>query len=259
MLTVTIDGKKTQVKPDTTILHAARQVGVDIPTLCHHEALEGYASCRVCIVEVKRGNRTRVVTACNYPVQEDGLEVLTNTERILNDRKVIVQMLLARCWDSPVVREFAARLGITDTPFEKNHGEECILCGLCVNVCRDLIGAAAIGFESRGVERKVGVPFHLASDACIGCGACVYVCPTQCIKMEDLPEKRVIEQWKGEYPLLQCKECGARFGTARQLAFLLDRLSSVKEYLEKCPRCRTRDYTEQLAKYEGSVKQEGVR
>ena len=121
ILNIKIDGKPIQVKYGTTVLEAARRLGIEIPTLCYHPALEPYGACRVCIVEVKRGKRTRVVTACNYPIQDDGLEVYTNPERIQRDRKVVIEMLLARCWSSPVIREFAARFGIYDTDLEKTE------------------------------------------------------------------------------------------------------------------------------------------
>lgn len=250
MFQITIDGRKTQVAPETTVMQAARQVGIEIPNLCHHEALEAYATCRVCIVEVKVGNRVRVVTACNYPIQAEGTEVFTDSERIRKDRKIVVELLLARCWDSPILREFAAKLGVTDTPFEKESGEQCILCGLCVNVCKNLIKASAIGFEGRGPARIVSTPFHRLDEACIGCGACVYVCPTQCISMKDLPQHRVIDQWQGEYPLLECTSCGKKFGTAKQLKFLVDRLQYAREYVEKCPQCRFNETALQLGKLE---------
>ena len=160
--TLQIDGKPVSVPEGTTILEAGRKLGIEIPTLCHHPALEPYGVCRVCIVELKRGRRVRVVTACNFPVEEDGLEVSTNSERIQRDRRVVIELLLARCFSSPVIREFAARFGVFDTDLEKTEGEECILCGLCVNVCRDLIGQAAIGFESRGADRKTAAPFGRA-------------------------------------------------------------------------------------------------
>lgn len=241
MCTVKIDGKSVSVVEGTTILEAGRKLGIEIPSLCHHPALEPYGVCRVCIVELRRGKRVRVVTACNFPVQGDDLEVFTNSEMIQNDRRTVIELLLARCFSSPVVREFAARFGIFDTDLEKTLGEECTLCGRCVNVCRDLIGQAAIGFESRGSDRKTATPFRKPSEACIGCGACVYVCPTGCIKMEDLPTGRMIDRWMMELPALRCRVCGNGFGTMRQLELLKSRHPSIRLYLEKCPECRSKE------------------
>jgi formate hydrogenlyase subunit 6/NADH:ubiquinone oxidoreductase subunit I len=233
-----IDGKAVSVPEGTTVLEASRKVGIEIPTLCHHPALEPYGVCRVCIVEIKRGKRVRVVTACNFPIEGDGLEVSTNSERIQKDRRTVIELLLARCFSSPVIREFAVKFGVLDTDLEKTQGEECILCGLCVNVCRDLIKQAAIGFESRGADRKTSPPFGEPSEDCIGCGACVYVCPTGCIKMEDLPQERMIDRWMSLTPFFKCRSCGKSFGSVRQLELLKSRQPLVKSYLELCPECR---------------------
>jgi len=243
---VQIDGKPVAVPEGTTILEAGRQVGIEIPTLCHHPALEPYGVCRVCIVELKRGKRMRVVTACNFPIEADGLEISTNSERIRKDRRTVIELLLARCFSSPVVREFAARFGVFDTDLEKTEGEECLLCGLCVNVCRDLVGQSAIGFESRGADRRTAVPFGKPTEDCIGCGACVYVCPTGCIKMEDVRGERMIDRWMSLMPFLKCRRCGAGFGSVRHLELLKSRHAKVKAYLELCPQCRAQELGEAI-------------
>jgi predicted molibdopterin-dependent oxidoreductase YjgC len=183
MLTVTIDGKRVQVQKDTTILDAAKSIGISIPTLCHHEALEPYGACRLCTVEVTAGGRTRLVTACNYPIRDEGLEVKTRSEKVLKGRKMIVELLLARCPDVPVIRELADEMGIKKPRFRLKN-DECILCGLCVRVCRELVGVGAVGFMGRGIIREVDTPYHIDSDVCIGCGACAYLCPTGRMKME---------------------------------------------------------------------------
>lgn len=244
---VTIDGRTASVREGTTILDAGRAVGIEIPSLCFHPALEPYGVCRVCIVELRKGKRVRVVTACNFPIQEDGLVILTASERIVRDRRTVLELLLARCYSSPVVREFTARFGVFDTDLVKTEGEHCTLCGRCVNVCRDLIGQSAIGFESRGAERSTAVPFGKPTDACIGCGACVYVCPTSCIKMEDLPQDRVVDRWMTLAPILKCRRCGKGFGTVRELERLRSRHPLVKPYFEWCPECRARELGKSLA------------
>jgi formate hydrogenlyase subunit 6/NADH:ubiquinone oxidoreductase subunit I len=239
--TIRIDGRTVSVEEGTTILEAGRKLGIEIPTLCHHPALEPYGVCRVCIVELKRGKRVRIVTACNFPIQGDDLEVFTNSERIMKDRRVVIELLLARCYSSPVVREFAAHFGVFDTDLEKSPDEPCILCGLCVNVCRDLIGQAAIGFESRGSDRRTATPFGTPSDQCIGCGACVYVCPTGCIRMEDVLQDRMVDRWMSLMPVLKCRSCGRGFGTVRELELLRSRHPMIKPYFDNCPECRAKD------------------
>src|SRR5512136_2808512 len=111
MVNITIDGMAFQAKKDATILEVAREGGVEIPTLCYNEALGPEGRCRLCMVEIKRGSRTRLVTSCLYPVEE-GLQVQTQTEKVLRTRKMVLELLLARCPDSEVIRQMAGRMGV---------------------------------------------------------------------------------------------------------------------------------------------------
>ncbi|MCK4358441.1 MAG: (2Fe-2S)-binding protein [Candidatus Cloacimonetes bacterium] len=182
LVTLTIDGREVQAEKRTPLIKVAKKVGIKIPTLCYHEALEPYGVCRLCTVEVVRGKRTRFVTACNYPV-EDGIKVWTQSEKVIKIRKMVVETLLARCPNVKIIQDLAAEFGIKKSRFE-NLDEDCILCGLCVNICSQIVGENAIGFASRGIDREVDTPFAMPSDICIGCGACSWVCPTGAIKME---------------------------------------------------------------------------
>ena len=184
LIELTIDGQKVQIERDKTVLDAARKLNIYIPTLCHHEALEPYGACRLCLVEVTQGNRTRIVTSCNYPVS-DGLEVRTNTQKVVKLRRGIAELLLARCPNSEQVRAMAKKLGVATTPFKKSD-ESCILCGLCVRVCRDVMGIGAIGFVNRGSKREISTPFKEMSDVCVSCGACAFVCPTGAITLDKI-------------------------------------------------------------------------
>lgn len=186
MVTVTIDGRMAYVKHQTPILEVAKGLGIHIPTLCHHEALKSYGSCRLCVVEVVWDNRSKLVTSCNYPAEE-GLTVLTNSERIKNARKLVVELLLARCPNSPAVQQLATEMGVKSSQLKKIDDQWCILCGLCVRVCEEMVGVNAISFAGRGIERKIGTPFGIDSDVCIGCGSCTYICPTGCIEMVGKP------------------------------------------------------------------------
>jgi heterodisulfide reductase subunit A len=187
MIDVIIDGQPIAVEPDTTVLQAAQQLGISIPTLCHHPALEPYGACRLCTVEVTTGGRSRLVTSCNYPIRTE-MEVQTASAPVLKGRRVLAELLLARCPKVPAIQRLAADLGVTNVRFAAGD-ELCYLCGLCVRTCRELIGQSAISFIGRGVDREVGPPFLKFSDDCIACGACAFVCPTGAIKLEDITEK----------------------------------------------------------------------
>lgn len=192
MISITIDGKKIQVEEGATILQAAEKADIHIPTLCYHPLLEPYAACRVCVVEVDLRGEKDLVTSCNTQVR-NGMIVETASERALRARKLNVEMLMARAPAAEPVKKIAEDLGIEKTRFEiKDPNEKCILCGLCVRTCEDVVGANAISFINRGKDREVSPPFGEEAEACIGCSACAYFCPTEAITVEDLHGRKVI-------------------------------------------------------------------
>jgi coenzyme F420-reducing hydrogenase beta subunit len=178
-LKLLIDDHQIETDATTSILDAARFAGIYIPTLCHHPSLEPYGSCRLCTVEIEKNGRKRFVTACNYPVEE-GLRVMTCSPEVLDIRKMIAELLLARCPGEKRVQDLAREYGITELRF-KSDSEKCVLCGLCSRVCEELVGVSAINFQNRGTERGVGTPYGELSEDCIGCGACALVCPTNAV------------------------------------------------------------------------------
>ncbi|MCX7706942.1 MAG: 4Fe-4S dicluster domain-containing protein, partial [Anaerolineae bacterium] len=111
------------------------------------------------------------------------------------------------------------------------------LCGLCVRVCRDLVGAAAIGFIGRGAGREVGAPFRVQAEACIGCGACAAVCPTGAVRIEDRNGQRVLHTWNTVVPLKPCPSCGQPFAP-EPMAFLQALPDTVGHLWGLCPACR---------------------
>ena len=197
MITFKINGEEVQAEKGEYILQVAKKHGVDIPTLCHHEALEPAGMCRLCTVELFDGRRTRFVTACNYPIW-DGMEVFTDTEAVHRGRKLIVELLFARCRDVPVIIDLAKRYGIEEPRF-REEGDDCILCGLCVRICEKM-GNSAITLTGRGVDMKVDTPFHTQTEVCLGCGACASVCPTGHIKLEDI-STQVVGPIPSEYDM----------------------------------------------------------
>ncbi len=183
MITLTIDGKEIGVTEGTTILEAARMFGIEIPTLCYHPVLSAHGSCRLCSVEVVQRGWSRVVVSCLYPVAQ-GLEVKTNSERVLRLRRGIIELLLTRCPDSERIQALAQQLGVDKPRFERDE-HECILCGLCVRVCHEVSEKHLLNFVDRGFEKEVAAPFYEPPEECIACGGCAYVCPTGAIRIVD--------------------------------------------------------------------------
>ena len=183
MITFTINDRELQVEEGTTVLEAALDAGIRIPTLCYHKELSPYGACRLCLVEIAGGARPGIQAACLYRVIE-GLVVRTDTERVKTTRGVIFELLLARSPDSEKVKKLAEEYGVTATRIELDCEGTCILCGLCVRACAEVSQRHAIGVAYRGPKKKVQTPFGKISERCIGCGSCAYVCPTGSIEVE---------------------------------------------------------------------------
>ncbi|MGA9477464.1 MAG: 2Fe-2S iron-sulfur cluster-binding protein, partial [Desulfobacterales bacterium] len=181
MITFKLNGQTVQGDEGQYILQVADKYGVEIPTLCHHKALEPAGMCRLCTVELFDGRRSRFVTACNYPIWE-GMEVRTDSEAVHQGCKLIVELLLSRCPEVPLLQKLAKKYGIDKSRF-KTEDDTCILCGLCTRTC-ERIGANAISLTGRGVEMEVSTPYGDNTDACIACGACAFVCPTGHINLD---------------------------------------------------------------------------
>jgi NADH dehydrogenase/NADH:ubiquinone oxidoreductase subunit G len=170
-----INGLPVAVEEGTTLLEAARFLGIAIPTLCHMDGLSPYGACRLCVVEIGEGARARLVSSCTYPAQP-GLAVRTGSSRVMRARRMVLELLLASCPQSKTIQDLASAHGIRQQRFRQEH-EKCILCGLCVRMCEEQMMAKAIGFRGRGERRSIGTPFDERSEACRTCGGCMYVCP----------------------------------------------------------------------------------
>jgi heterodisulfide reductase subunit A len=196
MVVLTIDDRTVQVQEGTTLLEAARDLDIKIPTLCHHQLLEPFGACRMCLVEVTDGSNRQLMTSCNTNCRE-GMKVWTQSNHVTSARRLVLEMLLARWPNVPILKEYAADVDLKESRFvsEVREDEEdaCIRCGLCVRICDEVVGAEAISFSGRGVERHVSTPFDLESDACVACGACGLVCPTGHISFE-------VEDYRGRSP-----------------------------------------------------------
>lgn len=173
-VTIKIDGREVKAQEGTTILQAAKQVGIKIPTLCHDDRLAPYGACRLCSVEIVSGRKPKVVASCVYPVEE-GLVVDTESPRILKIRRVIMELLQAR---SPGLKEeWAERYGLDKAKLEREP-TFCILCGLCVRYCAEVKKANVLGFVGRGTGRQVVFFPEIALKACPSCKECFNICPT---------------------------------------------------------------------------------
>ena len=189
LIKIRIDGTEAEVTREMTLLEAAGQVGITIPTLCHHQALSPYGACRVCLVEVCHGDKTEIKTSCNTLVGP-GISVNTASERVLDARRIIVELLLARAPHAEPILDIARTLGVEKSRFAPRDSE-CILCGLCVRMCRERMGRSAISFAHRGIEREVVAPFSERSKVCQACGACASICPTNVVNLEEITDRKL--------------------------------------------------------------------
>lgn len=178
-VTLTIDGVKVKALKGTPLLDVAKKIGIEIPTLCHLSVVSSLGACRICSVAITTtGGRRRIVTSCNYPAEE-GLIVETKSKDVAKVRRKILELLLARCPKVVRIKNLAMLYGVKEPNlWVEDESEDCILCGLCVRVCSELIGVSAINFANRGVKRVITTPYNEFSEDCIGCGACAMVCPT---------------------------------------------------------------------------------
>ncbi len=199
-ITLTIDDQIIQVAPGTTILEAARSIGIDIPTLCVHEATTPNALCRTCVVEVEG---MRVLAASCVTQANEGMQVYTHSERVERSRRTILEMLAASTdlSESPEIQTMLEDYRVNksrfpdtvmrkqsvldDNPMYIRDYEKCILCWRCVQVCaQDAQHTFAINFSGRGYETRIATFYDqpLPLSTCVFCGQCIAICPTNALK-----------------------------------------------------------------------------
>jgi heterodisulfide reductase subunit A len=236
-VTLTIDGVPVKVDRGTTILQAANSINIKIPTLCYHEALSPYGACRLCVVEIMKDGRKKIQTSCVY-LAEHGCEVKTSTPELDNIRRTIIELILARAPRSGKVQEMAKKLGVGKTRFVPRD-DDCILCGLCVRMCAERMGASVIGFAGRGDRRKISTPFDVESQKCLVCGACFSVCPSASERLKKLSVRPPM-------PLLDEFDQGLRSRSVIRIPFpqavpnaaIIDREHCVHFVSDKCSICQ---------------------
>lgn len=173
---LTIDGQKVSAAEGMTLLEAAQQAGISIPTLCHHEKLVPYGGCRLCMVEVEDRGWTKLAVSCVYEVAPD-LIVTTQSDKLGRIRKGIVELLLAHAPDAPQLAELAREYGADKNRFEQD-ASFCVHCGLCVRYCAEVVGKHAVGFIDRGIRKEISFIPEIAARECNACKECFPLCPT---------------------------------------------------------------------------------
>lgn len=251
MPTIVIDGRTVVAREGAYVLEAARAAGVNIPTLCQHEAVEPSGACRLCMVDVTFPDWNgwyKIVAACLFPVAE-GMIVVTDSERVVATRKVTLDLLLARCPNTPVVRKLAAEYGIAQTSYVKSPDpSDCILCGLCTRVC-DKIGVSAIGSVGRGFGREISPPNNEPPKDCIGCLSCANICPTGYIKYQAGSGFRTI--WGRTFKTVPCVECGRSTITEEQAAYYAGKNGVNGDAFKLCDECKRRKQVDLAKKLMG--------
>ena len=253
MISLTINGKLIRAEEGEMLLAVIRRQKIDIPALCNHDAVEPYGACRLCTVEITKTNWDgwkNYVTSCLYPV-EDGLIVSTHSPDVIEIRKTLFDLQLARSPHAELIQEMAAEYGITRTSFEEiTDGDDCILCGLCTRVC-DEMGFHAISSVNRGHGKEIAPPMWEPPPDCVGCLACAQVCPTDFIKYENTGDK--LEIWGKEFELITCEQTG-RPTITREFAEYLTRHRDIPaEYFK----LNDETHRKELAATMGKVSQWG--
>ncbi len=256
IVTVIINGRKYSAIEGEPILNVARRNGVFIPSLCYEESLEPYGACRMCIVEVKSEHtRKKITPSCTLYCQ-DGLSVETDSEEVLKHRRLLLELYLAQAPNSEKIKKLAKKYGVETTRFRKKIRENdplnnsCVLCGLCVRVCNEIMEAGVINFIGRGHKTTVNTPYYENSDVCLGCMACAEVCPTGAISFEDKKGVRIAHSWsETRIELKKCSSCGKYFAPDK-LDRKVDAVYSREDYAELkdlCPDCRRKYFTNKIS------------
>jgi NADH dehydrogenase/NADH:ubiquinone oxidoreductase subunit G len=235
MIEIYINDQPYEAQEHSKLLEVCKAHDIPVPTLCYHPALPGFAGCRLCVVELRKGEWSKLVTACEYPVQRPE-HFYTNSEKVRKSRRMTAKLLLARAPEAKDVLE-----NLLDEEIEPEFepldvfNKKCVLCGLCYRVCH-VQGTAAIYTTGRGANKVVETPFKEANDDCIGCGSCAAVCPTGAIRMVEPDGKRAI--WRHRFELLACPICGERHITQRMVTYMQQKTGLPEEEILICPDCR---------------------
>lgn len=179
-VTLTIDNKEVKAKAGMTVVEAALSAGINIPTLCHHEKLDPYTACRICLVETESRGRVSLDTACSAPVK-DNMVVRTKTEEIIEIRRALLELMLSHAPDARELQDLAKEYSADKNRFAK-EASFCIHCGLCVRYCAEVKQKYAVSFIGSGVSREICFNRKLAATECWNCRECFELCPTEALQ-----------------------------------------------------------------------------
>jgi len=176
-INIVINGKKVQIDKGNTLMQAAQKLGIHIPALCYLEKIKPHGACRLCIVEIERKGKSKIVASCAFPAEE-GLIVHTESPKVEQIRKNLVELYIALFPFNPEIKRLAKKFELVATRYKKEYNY-CILCGLCVRYCEEVKKNNAIGFVGRGINKKVVfIPESAYFRKCEDCMECMDICPT---------------------------------------------------------------------------------
>ncbi|RKX22580.1 MAG: hypothetical protein DRP35_01590 [Candidatus Zixiibacteriota bacterium] len=256
MINITINGRIVQAEEGEYLLSVLKREKIDVPALCHHDAVEPYGGCRLCTVEITKkewNGWSDYVTSCLYPV-EKGLIVSTHSTKVNEIRKTILDLYVARHPNSPEIKELAEQYGVFETTFETiADGDNCTLCGICTRIC-DEMGFHAISLVGRGHGKIVAPPLNEAPPDCTGCLSCALNCPTNFIKFKDEGDYRTI--WGKKFELITCSQCGKKTITKEFAQYLSDNRDIPYEYFEICDECHRKQTALEMGKIANWTREE---
>jgi len=248
MTTIQINNKTVQAAEGEMLLAVIRRQKIDIPALCDHDAVEPCGSCRLCMVEITKkewNGWSKFVTSCLYPV-EPNLIVNTHTPKLLELRKTILDLYLARSPQSDIIQKMALEYGITETSYQTvPDGDNCIMCYACTRICAEL-GRHAISAVDRGHDKVISGPLREAPVDCVGCLSCAHICPTNFIEWVDDNSSRTI--WGRKFDLISCKSCGKKTITREFADYLIQTRNIPSEYFDVCDDCKRSELSKKMGK-----------